>query len=352
MTRTHRLGNWCLCPSNGRLTARLRWELIHKEIINRQLLHDADILIGIFGTRIGTPTVDYLSGTVEEIKRHVADGRTAKVYFSDVPVPPSEINAAQYAQVQGFRDECQSSGLYASFNNIHDFSRDFRHHLDIELNQPRYRWLVVPESSAAEDRVLTPDALRLLVAAVADEGQFVLQEGIDGDRLRIGDDEFIDGSPRSAARWRQAIEELNSAGAVEELTDRIYRVTAVGFEIVDERDESTAEVVNAFDQLQESRILEFLGALDYRQRDLLRFILLQGGSTRSTVIHRAWENKLGGFDFNGLYKPVADGGYISTTQNHVEGFMTLSVNDAVSGPLKKALFPRVENDNTSAFNGV
>lgn len=33
-------------------------------IINRQLLEDADILIAIFGTRIGTPTVEHVSGTV------------------------------------------------------------------------------------------------------------------------------------------------------------------------------------------------------------------------------------------------------------------------------------------------
>jgi Domain of unknown function (DUF4062) len=48
-------------------------------IINRQLVDDADILIGIFGTRIGTPTEDHVSGTVEEIKKHVAAGKTAKV---------------------------------------------------------------------------------------------------------------------------------------------------------------------------------------------------------------------------------------------------------------------------------
>ena len=50
-----------------------------------QILYDADILIGIFGTRVGTRTEKYISGTVEEIKRHVTAGKTAKVYFSDVP---------------------------------------------------------------------------------------------------------------------------------------------------------------------------------------------------------------------------------------------------------------------------
>jgi len=96
-------------------------------ILNRQLVDEADILIGIFGTRIGTPTEDHVSGTVEEIKKHVAAGKTAKVYFSDVPVPPSSINNAQYESVQQFRQECQSTGLYATFSSSEQFRADFSH---------------------------------------------------------------------------------------------------------------------------------------------------------------------------------------------------------------------------------
>ena len=82
-----------------------------QSIINRQILDDADILVAIFGTRIGTPTAEHLSGTVEEIRKHVAEGKTAKIYFSDVPVPPSSLDPEQYAQLQKFRKEIQSAGL-------------------------------------------------------------------------------------------------------------------------------------------------------------------------------------------------------------------------------------------------
>jgi hypothetical protein len=56
-------------------------------IINRQILDDADIVIGIFGTRIGTPTEKHVSGTVEEIKEHVAAGKTAKEPLKNFPKP-------------------------------------------------------------------------------------------------------------------------------------------------------------------------------------------------------------------------------------------------------------------------
>nr|WP_256377869.1 DUF4062 domain-containing protein [Synechococcus sp. PCC 7502] len=43
--------------------------------INRQLVDSCDLLIGIFWTRIGTPTLDAESGTIEEIERSTANGK-------------------------------------------------------------------------------------------------------------------------------------------------------------------------------------------------------------------------------------------------------------------------------------
>jgi len=39
-----------------------------QNILNERLVLDADIVVGIFGTRIGTATADFISGSVEEIK--------------------------------------------------------------------------------------------------------------------------------------------------------------------------------------------------------------------------------------------------------------------------------------------
>src|SRR5258708_32223140 len=51
-------------------------------IINRQLLENADIVIPIFGTPIGTPPGEHLSGTGGEVKRDVTAGKTAKIIFT------------------------------------------------------------------------------------------------------------------------------------------------------------------------------------------------------------------------------------------------------------------------------
>jgi hypothetical protein len=324
-----------------------------QDIINRQLLHDADIVIGIFGTRIGTPTSEYLSGTVEEIKRDVADGKTAKVYFSDVPIAPSELNATQYALVLQFREECRSTGLYATFGSIQDFSRDFGHHLNIELNQPRYRWLAAPESSSVESITLSQDALRLLKAVAAtDDGMVILQESLGGNGLRVGEQEFMDGTPRSEAKWRSALAELDRAGTLEGISENIYRMTDAGYRVADGSEDPTESKVSVFDELRIARTREILDALNYRQRDLLRFLLLQGGSARSDVIHRAWGSPSGGFDWNGLSRPLADKGLVNLAQDLTEGHTTVSVNEGMSDALKELLFPRKEDGTNSDFTGV
>ena len=149
-------------------------------ILNRQILEEADILVGIFGTRIGTPTAKHVSGSVEEIKEHVGAGKTAMIYFSDVPVAPSSIDATQYAALHAFRAECERTGLYATFDSLDEFKNKFRHHLDLELNKPRYLWLATAyPMERLETWVPNPSQLELIKAiAASNDGFAIIQEGL------------------------------------------------------------------------------------------------------------------------------------------------------------------------------
>ncbi|MCA9458221.1 MAG: hypothetical protein KC587_16265, partial [Nitrospira sp.] len=67
-----------------------------QELINKRILKDCDILVGVFWTRLGTPTGKSLSGTVEEIEEHVAVGKPAMIYFSSKPVELDSVDLDQY----------------------------------------------------------------------------------------------------------------------------------------------------------------------------------------------------------------------------------------------------------------
>src|SRR5947207_5128394 len=82
-----------------------------QSIINKQVLHNADLLVAVFWTRLGTPTGAAASGTVEEIEEHVKAGKPAMVYFSSAPVRPDSVDEKQYQALKEFRHECERRGL-------------------------------------------------------------------------------------------------------------------------------------------------------------------------------------------------------------------------------------------------
>ncbi|MBW4538751.1 MAG: DUF4062 domain-containing protein [Myxacorys chilensis ATA2-1-KO14] len=97
-------------------------------VINRQLVDNCDLLIGVFWTRIGTPTPEAESGTVEEIERAAAEGKRCIVYFSDQPVSLSSVDQKQYEQLKQYKKELNQRGLTCLYRNTPEFKEKvFRH---------------------------------------------------------------------------------------------------------------------------------------------------------------------------------------------------------------------------------
>lgn len=119
-----------------------------QELINRQVVDDADIVVGVFWTRFGTPTAAADSGTQEEIERSIAAGKKVMVYFSDRAVAPSALDSKQYAKVQSFKKKYADRGLYSSYKDLDEFRSNFRTHLSRLMND-----LLRP---SADERVLPP----------------------------------------------------------------------------------------------------------------------------------------------------------------------------------------------------
>jgi hypothetical protein len=102
----------------------LRWEteavpmLGHhpQAILNEQLLAKADIVIALFGSRVGSETPNSISGTVEEIEGAVEGGKPVHLYFSEAP-HPADVDLTQLQALRDFRSALQKRGLYGSFEN-------------------------------------------------------------------------------------------------------------------------------------------------------------------------------------------------------------------------------------------
>ena len=225
--------------SRGLMLHPVKWEThsspqmgAHPQtILNERLLLDADIVVGVFGTRIGTATPDYISGSVEEIKRHVAAGKLAMLYFSHVAVDPNSIDQTQWAALQQFKEECRTGGLYAEFATHEQFRVDFGQHLAIELNKPQYRWLIRPnETVEPHDPELGDNEKSLLIAAASDRnGQVMTGSTMGGFFVQANNTSFVDGSPRSEASWKRVLKRLSALGYLEQASQDTYEVTDEGF---------------------------------------------------------------------------------------------------------------------------
>ena len=106
-----------------------------QEIINRQTLDKCDLLVGIFGTRIGTDTGEYPSGTIEEIEVHIDSGKPAMVYFSKQLGDSDTFDKDQYAKLEELRKDYESRGLYEIYDSNSDFREKFSRQPEIKVNQ-------------------------------------------------------------------------------------------------------------------------------------------------------------------------------------------------------------------------
>jgi hypothetical protein len=102
-------------------------------IINRQIVDSSDILFGVFWHRVGTPTGEARSGTIEEIERSVSAQRPVFLYFSQAPVPMSH-EPTQLAAVRKYKSRMQKQGVAFDFPNDHEFRRMVSRHLAAKMS--------------------------------------------------------------------------------------------------------------------------------------------------------------------------------------------------------------------------
>lgn len=97
-------------------------------LLNRQIVARGDFLIGVFGTRLGSPTGVADSGTIEEIEEFRKADKYVALYFSDAPVP-RDVDRAQLGALERYRQERKKDTKYETFSDPEDLRRQVLQHL-------------------------------------------------------------------------------------------------------------------------------------------------------------------------------------------------------------------------------
>jgi len=100
-----------------------------QRVIDRQMIDGSDLVVGIFWSRLGTPTGLAESGTVEEIDRALHKDIRTMIYFSDLEALNQHVEEEQAAALEVFRKKVYAMGSTWSFANRRKFENDFRLHL-------------------------------------------------------------------------------------------------------------------------------------------------------------------------------------------------------------------------------
>jgi hypothetical protein len=119
-----------------------------QDAINRQLVAECDLLLGMFWTKLGTNTGVAESGTVEEIEQFVGSSRPAILYFSHRPIDPAKIDQRQHARLQQFQDNTYQKALTGGFASLDDL----RHTLFRDLTR-QVRALSASRQKSSRSRI-------------------------------------------------------------------------------------------------------------------------------------------------------------------------------------------------------
>ncbi|MBO5499329.1 MAG: hypothetical protein J5990_08035 [Bacteroidales bacterium] len=110
-----------------------------QKIINDEVVAKSDLLICVFGSKLGTETDTHSSGTVEEIDEHLKAGKDVMIYFKkSINIDPENFDINQLTKLKTFKSEMRDKCLYSEFTDAKDFQEQLFKSIQLYIND---HWL-------------------------------------------------------------------------------------------------------------------------------------------------------------------------------------------------------------------
>lgn len=221
----HLIHNWNIIHSNDKCIALVphHWTSSSypsmndnaQNVLNYQLVDKSDALIAIFGCRLGTPTTEHISGTVEEIEEHRKAGKPVMVFFANSI--PSDCDLQQLQKLKEFQNSI--TGLYDTFDNAEDFEKKFISKLELFTQN---------ELAKQTEAIDAKEQPKMTVSFSAEEVDIMkkwcessidrcCQYALIGGKhyFRFGIVQISTESPKETAKFNDFLKRLEAAGLIE-----------------------------------------------------------------------------------------------------------------------------------------
>lgn len=207
--------NMALVPHHWTSSSYPSLKKLAQAHIDDILVERSDALVAIFGSRLGTPTDSYISGTVEEIEKHRAAGKPVMVFFSETLDFSQDIE--QLKKLQEYRN--QLSGLYETYSSIDDFEKKFSAKLHLQI-QNEFQPLVnenVSNSKGQETVSFSEEEVSIMKRWCNGKVNYLSQIYFMGGTclFRFGVVGINATNPKEVAQWEDFINRLYSCGFID-----------------------------------------------------------------------------------------------------------------------------------------
>lgn len=184
-----------------------------QEILNEQLVGKSDLLICVFGTRIGTPTGEAFSGTIEEINEHLKAGKDVMMFFKQTLDSISSLDPSQLQKLNEFKNSIKNKALLVDYQNTNVFESLLFDKLQLYINN---HWL---KEQQTEEKVLKPtiysltdfDKERLTKWSEGDREVWI-SDTADGRTIQIGESEYDIKDSKEEAEWDDFFDKMTEIG--------------------------------------------------------------------------------------------------------------------------------------------
>lgn len=124
-----------------------------QKMLDRQLVDKSDMLVCIFGSKIGTATDTSDSGSIEEIEEHIKAGKQVMIFFKrqgDL----FHADVEQIKKLQDFRARIQNQAMWCEYEDAGQFNEFFSDKLTLFLND---NWLKQTKATSTPDEPAIED---------------------------------------------------------------------------------------------------------------------------------------------------------------------------------------------------
>ena len=202
-----------------------------QESLNHQLLEQADLIIAIFWTKLGTPTTEYSSGSVEEITKHIEQGKKALIYFSNKDVNLQKVDLEQYRKLQEYKKSIQGTTYYKEFVSGNDFKNLLGDEMQLIANELESNAIIIRNQSSETAVEFTEMEIEVLkIMKKKKQLQFVKMLGGTTFGGYLIDDQ------RELAEIEEAIDSLENRGFIKSTSYKrnLFDLTAAGYRVCDQ----------------------------------------------------------------------------------------------------------------------